>query len=371
MAVEEPPIAVKLIMNIIQRHITAEILKFFVLILFCVVAIYLVVDFFEKLDNFVDADLPGARIALFFLLNIPFIIFQITPLAVLLAVLVVLGMMNKHSEIIALRAGGISRFTILTPVFAVGLVLSSALFLFADVMVPMTMEKANKIWLGEVRKKELVTTRRNNVWLRGKQQLTKIKVFRPERKTIHGVTIYRFDGQFRLVSRLDAERGVYRDTQWQLHDIMHQKRSPGSNEFTTTFLAKMDADIDIDLEDFQQVVKQPLEMRFGELLNYIHDLESEGYDASVNRVDLHAKVSFPLVCLILTMVGAGLIMRPGDKEGLPIKIAVGLGIAFLYWILHSFFVSLGYGGVLFPILAAWMTNVIFAGVSAVLLLTGE
>ena len=371
MAVEGPPVTVKPIMNIIQRHITAEILKYFILILLCVVAIYVVVDFFEKLDNFVDADLPGSRIAFFFLLNIPFIIFQITPLAVLLAVLVVLGLMNKHSELIALRAGGISRFTLLKPILGVGLVLSSALFLFADVMVPMTMEKANKIWLEEVRKKELVTTRRNNVWLRGKQHLTKIKLFRPGKKTIHGVTIYRFDDQFRLVSRLDAKEGLYKDDHWQLYDIMHQKRPHGGNEFTTTFLKKMDADIDIDLEDFQQVVKQPLEMRFGELLTYIHDLESEGFDASVNRVDLHAKISFPLVCLILTMVGAGLILRPGDKEGLPIKIALGLCIAFFYWILHSFFVSLGYGGVLFPILAAWMTNIIFVGVSAVLLLTGE
>ncbi len=358
-------------MNIINRHITAEILKFFILILFAVVAIYLVVDFFEKLDNFVDAQLPGPRIALFFILNIPFVVFQITPLAVLLAVLVVFGLMNKHNEIIALRAGGVSRFAILKPAFAVGLVLSSALFLFADVIVPMTMEKANKIWLGEVRKKELVTTRRNNIWLRGRQQLTKIKLFRPEHKTIHGVTIYQFDDQFNLISRLDAKKGVYHDDHWQLYNIMHQKRLGGDSEFTTTFSAKMDTDIDIDLEDFQQVIKQPLEMRFAELLTYIRDLESEGYDASANWVDLHAKISFPLVCLILTMVGSGLILRPGDKEGLPVKIALGLGIAFFYWILHSFFVSLGYGGVLFPMLAAWMTNIIFVGVSAVLLLTGE
>lgn len=358
-------------MNIINRHIASEILKFFILILVGVVVIYLVVDFFEKLDNFVEAQVSGQKIALFFLMNIPFVIFQITPLAVLLAVLVVFGLMNKHSEIIALRAGGVSRFTILKPAMAVGLVFSAALFLFADIMVPMTMEKANKIWLGEVRKKELVTTRRNNIWLRGRQQLTKIKHFRPERKTIHGVTIYKFDSQFNMISRLDAKNGAYRDNHWHLKNIMLQERPDGSSEFTTTFLAKIKADIDIDLEDFQQVVKQPLEMRFAELLTYIQDLESEGYDASINRVDLHAKISFPLVCLILTMIGSGLILRPGDKEGLPIKIAMGLGIAFLYWILHSFFVSLGYGGVLFPMLAAWMTNIIFAGVSAVLLLTGE
>ena len=368
---EKPYFSVKQIMKIISRHITAEVIKYFILILIGVVMIYLVVDFFEKLDNFVDAQLPASRIVLFFMLNVPFVVFQIAPLAVLLAVLVVLGLMNKHSEIIALRAGGVSRYMILKPALAVGLVLSLALFLFADLMVPITMEKANQIWLGEVRKKELVTTRRNNIWLRGRQQLTKIKLFRPDRKTIHGVTIYQFDDQFRLTSRLDAKKGVYQNDHWQLRTIMHQERKAGTNEFTTTFLGKMDADIDIDLEDFQQVMKQPLEMRFAELSNYINDLESQGYDASVNRVDLHAKIAFPLVCLILTMVGAGLVLRPGDKEGLPIKIAIGLGIAFLYWILHSFFISLGYGGVLFPILAAWMTNIIFAGVSAALLLTGE
>ena len=358
-------------MSIINRYIIRELLKFFVFILLGVIVLYLVVDFFEKLDNFIEAGVGGGRIVQFFLLNIPFITAQVTPLAILLAILVVFGLMNKNNEIIAFRSSGVSIYALLKPVLGLGAVISIGLFFFSDLVVPLNMDNATKIWMVDVRKKELVTTRRQNIWIRGNQTITKIAVYNPEKETIHGLTIYGFDNQFSLVRRVDAAEGVYRENQWVLSDIIEQYRTSGSEELTyREFDSKREA-LGFSPEDFRHVIKTPSEMRFMELLEYTRDLASQGYSVVSHRVDLHAKISFPLVCVVLSVIGMGLATRTSAKESLPIKISYGLGIAFCYWVAHSFFVSLGYGEMIPPLVAAWITNLLFAAIGVAIFLWSD
>jgi lipopolysaccharide export system permease protein len=233
------------------------------------------------------------------------------------------------------------------------------------------MDKANKIWTVDVRKKELVTTRRQNIWIRGNQTITKIAVYNPEKETIHGLTIYGFDNQFSLVRRVDAAEGVYRENQWVLSDIIEQRRSSGSEELTYREYDSKRETLGFSPEDFRRVVRTPNEMRFMELLEYTRDLASQGYSVVANRVDLHAKISFPLVCVVLSVIGMGLATRTSAKESLPIKISYGLGIAFCYWIAHSFFVSLGYGEMIPPLVATWITNLLFAAIGVAIFLWSD
>ena len=85
-------------MSIIYRYISREIIKMFFLILAAVTMIYLSVDFFEKVDNFMEADVPLTRLALYFLLKLPLVISRISPVCILLTVLITFGLMNKHSR---------------------------------------------------------------------------------------------------------------------------------------------------------------------------------------------------------------------------------------------------------------------------------
>ncbi|KKL53361.1 hypothetical protein LCGC14_2276200, partial [marine sediment metagenome] len=75
-------------MSIIYRYLIREIFKIFGIVLTLVIGIYVFLDFIEKIDNFMEAGLPFSKAFIFFLFNIPFIISQITPIGILLAVLV-------------------------------------------------------------------------------------------------------------------------------------------------------------------------------------------------------------------------------------------------------------------------------------------
>ena len=196
-------------MTIIDRYLLKEILKCFVIVLAVVLGLYIIVEFFNKADNFMEAGLSISRLIQYLQLMLPQIIVQITPIGILLAVLIAFGLMNKNNEIIALRSGGVSIYYLMRAVLVVAISTSTILFLFSEVVVPITISKANKIWLSEVKKKPVLTTRRKNIWIKGNRAIYFIKYFNSREHKISGFTLNYFDDDFRLSKRIDANQGEY------------------------------------------------------------------------------------------------------------------------------------------------------------------
>ncbi|RLC10700.1 MAG: LPS export ABC transporter permease LptG [Deltaproteobacteria bacterium] len=346
-------------MSIIARYLTLEICKYVGFVLAVVVGIYVAVDFFEKIDDFLEAGLPLSKAFIFLIFKAPFIIAQILPVCVLLAVLIVFGLMTRTNEIVALKSSGVSLWQMLKPVFCLGLLFSIFLFFFSEVIVPITVGKANQIWLREVRNRSDAVSRGKNIWLRDDRQITHISYYDKKEKAIFDLTVYYFDDDFKLVRRIDAEKGIFEGDKWCLSELIEQTLDRKSKNYNVVLHDEIPETLGLLPEDLETVIKKSEEMSFKELLEYVRKVESEGYDATTYQVDLHAKVAFPFVCVILCIVGTGIAVRGKMKEGMPIGIAYGIGIAFLYWIFHSFCVSLGYGEMLPPWIAAWTANLVF------------
>ncbi len=358
-------------MTILDKYLTREILRYFLMVLILVVAIYLAVDFFEKIGDFMAAGLPVSRAFEFFLHSIPFVLSQIIPVGVLLSVLICFGMMNKHNELTALRSCGISIHTLIKPILAIGFAFSVALFFLSEVIVPITMTTANRIWLNEVKKEQAISTRENNIWMKIPDGIVHIRHYIPAEKILYKVTLNIFDDHFRLIRRLDAERGVFTSGQWVLYEVLEQKLDDTGFSYTISFHDSMPIHLDMNPERLRQVAKKTSEMNIKELLEYIHTIEAEGYSATQYRVDFHSKIAFPFVCVILVLAGVGIACKNQLKDGLPAGIAYGIGMAFLYWVLNSFCISLGYGEMLPPIIAAWATNAVFLCFGIIMLMQAE
>ncbi len=348
-------------MSILARYITREMIKYLVMVLLGAVGIYMVVDFFENFDDFIEAGLPAGRILYYFQLKLPLVLVQVTPVGLLLAALVTLGLMNRNNEILSLQAGGLSVRCALRPVVAVGMVFGVLLFFFTETVVPVFIAGANQIWQSEVKKKQGgSTTSANNIWIRERQAIYHIAYYNPHQKTISGVSLNYFDDRFRLMRRVDAERGEFRQGQWVLRDVMEQVRNPQTEEYAVTLIPELTLALDFQPEDLKRVVKRSEEMNSSELLDYIGQVESEGYDATPYRVDVYAKFAQPVALVLLLFVAASLAVQRRVRDSLVLLVAGGGGVFFCYWVLHSFCMSIGYGGILPPFLAAWGANLVFA-----------
>ena len=358
-------------MLILHRYIARETLKFFSIFLTAVVNIYLAVDFFEKIDEFMLAGIPMARTISFFLLKIPLIVSQITPICMLLAVLITLGLMNNNNEITALKSSGVNIYILLKPILFIGLFCSLCLFLLTEMVVPVTISRANKIWRQEVKKKSTLTSKQKNIWIKGDRSIYYITYYNPQTKSISGITFNYFDGDFKLIKKVDAKHGSYDNGRWKLFDTMVQVQDKNTGIYDVSFHEKQIVDADFLPEDLKHVIKYSAEMNFKELYAYIQAVKSEGYDTTLYRVDLHAKFAILLVSVIFCLIGTGIAVKRRVREGLWITIAHGIGMFFLYWVSQSVCMSIGYAGQIPPVIAAWIASIVFFGLALFYLINSE
>jgi len=168
------------------------------------------------------------------------------------------------------------------------------------------------------------------------------------------------------IKKLDAKKAKFENKKWILSDIMEQFLKAYDNKIK--LYKEKTEKLNFTPEDFLRVVKLPDEMSIFELYNYIKKVEKEGYDTNKYIVDLHAKLAFPFVCIIMSIIGIGLCLKRNTSDNMAVNISAGIGNAFLYWVFQSFCISLGYGSMLPPFIAAWMPNFIFicAGIGMML-----
>lgn len=358
-------------MTIIHRYITGMFFKFFGIVLLMVIAIYLSIDVFGKIDNLMEARLQPMEMVLYFGFKVPLIISQITPVAVLLGVLVAFGLMAKNNEVIALKSSGVSLQYLLVPVLVIGLILSGALFIFSEAFVPMTIGRALQLAEKKPGSRQMTASREKNIWLRHHRGITHIQHFHPAENIIYGVSTMVFDENFHLTRRIDAKKGMYLDGQWIFFSAMIQDFNDTDEDTKTEFFDEKQVDLKLVPKDLKGVAKSAEEMSFTQLWRYVRKVERDGYDATKYRVDLYAKTAFPAICLIMCLLGSVIALKGKTGEGMAVSFSYGIVTAFIYWSLYSFCLSLGYGDILPPLLAAWMANLIFICIAAFMVLNLE
>jgi lipopolysaccharide export system permease protein len=329
-------------MNLINRYIIAQIAKSFLLAQAAVLCIFIAIDYLGTMDEFLQANISLWRALQYVLLKIPFIMTQTTPVVLLIALLIVFGLMSKNNELIILNASGISVYALVRPVLMVAAAAALFLFYLSEQVVPLTMQQSNAIKNREIDKAANIAVKEENIWIKGQRQITHIKYFDPASRAIFGFTRYFFDPQFRLIRRIDARQGQFQNGAWVLYGCMNQVLNTSDGTYRVSLDQTLSEDLQLQPADFRRIVRK-----------------SEEYAATAYRVDLYAKSAYPFVCIIMALVGIGLAARRRLIKGLAVSITYGIGIGFLFWIFQSFCISLGYGRILPPAVAAWMANIVF------------
>ncbi len=356
-------------MAIVHRYIVFTFMKYFAIVMVTVVIIYLAIDVFAGVDRFLASPVSNYDTALYYIYKIPLVVSELAPVAVLLGVLAVFGLMSRNNEIVALKSGGISMFYLLKPVVALGVVFAAALFLFSEVAVPVSIFKSNEIDAqrrGGDQRSSL--SARQDIWIRHADGLAHAKYFHPREEVIFGVSLYFLDDDYKLARRIDARRAEYRDGRWVFYDSMIQHLERPDMDIRIDHREETPLELDLEPSDFQRMVVESEEMSITDLHRYIKRVEREGYDATDYRVDFYGKTAFPFVCLIMAVMGAGIVLLGKTKDIMLSGFAYGIVFGFAYWFIYSFSLSMGYGGLMPPLLAAWAANILYGlGVGLMLL----
>jgi lipopolysaccharide export system permease protein len=325
------------------------------------ISIYLVIDFLERYGKFSQAGAPASAIALYFLCKVPEIVSQTTPMAVLMGTILAISSLAKNSEITAMRSSGASLVMIGRPLLATAGTISIFLLIMQEFIAPAASEKMRYIDEIIVQKKsQAVFFRQNNIWHRDEHLIMQAKLFTPENSTLSGVTIWEIDSGMNPVSRTEAKTATHVSGGWLLHDVTHRRFS-GAGEVETGKESGYFSKINLMPADLKVVAKSAEDMGFMALRHYCKAIQDNGYDATSYRTLMHAKISLPFAALIMAFLGIPFSLRDGRSGGIGVGIIISIVIGFSYFVTNATVLSLGQQGALPPIVAAWTSNLIFAG----------
>jgi len=346
--------------RILHRYVIREYLKIFALSLSSLILIYIVVLFFQKMNLFNRFQAPFSLMFEYLLYKIPEATFQWTiPYAALLSTLLTLGTLSRYSEITAFKAGGISLYRITLPLIFIVLVISFLSFLGNDYLVPFTNQKTRYLLDVKVRKEPPTSFFKNfKIWYRGDHRIFNIQLLDPKQKALKGFTLYEFDDQFRCIQRIDAIEARWVNEKWRFYQGAVRHFDESGSVQTTPF-EKMDFPMAEDWGSFQGSASDSDEMSYAELRTYIQKIQASGYDATRYLVDLYSKLSYPLLNVIMVLIGIPFALKTGRSGGVALSIGISVMIGFLYGIVFYVFISFGKSGVLPPVLACWIPTLLF------------
>lgn len=354
-------------MKILDRYLVRAYLRNMLFITLSFLSLFLIIDFFEKIRMFLSNHATLLQMGSYFFFRTPMVISQILPAAVLLASLITCGYLSRHSEITAMKANGISLYRIAIPILAIAALTSLLVFFLNEWVTPHTNDRAERIRLVEVQKRpSMGSFKQDQIWYRGQRGIYNFRLFDAQTGTLQGITIHYLDREMNLLTRIDAEKGEWKEGRWIFHNVLTTRFSDGGLPVLSRE-KRQAVDLPEKPSDFQMVQKNAEMMGYFELKRYIRKLRSEGYDATRYVVDLHGKIAFPLVSIILAVIGIAFSLRSERSGGIAQGIGAGLIIGFSYWLVYAFGMSLGRSGALPPPVAAWFANILFCAAAAILI----
>ncbi|HUH67190.1 MAG TPA: LPS export ABC transporter permease LptG [Syntrophales bacterium] len=355
-------------MTILDRYVTREFVRLFFLILALFTALFMIVEFVERIRMFLSNSATLMQMVSYFIYMLPMMVSQTIPVSVLLAALMTFSILSKNSEVLAMKANGISLYRMSLPVFIVSILISIFAFLNSELVTPYSNQKADNIVYIEVQKRQVMgSLKQNQLWYRAQNGIYNFRIFDHKTKVVQGITINYLDKNFTLTARLDAEKAEWKDGKWTFYNLMITRF--GGEFPALEWASSRVIDLPEKPDDFNLVQKEAEKMGFVELKNYIGKLESEGFDATRYLVDLHGKIAFTLVIIILVAIGISFsLMKTERSGGVMPSIGIGIVIGFSYWIVHAFSMSLGRSGSVPPVLSAWFANIILGTVSVIMFL---
>ena len=344
-------------MMILKKYVLFQFVKVYLLTTVGLIGIYLLVDFFERLDEFVSRNAPFIDLVSYYLYKIPFIANYMAPQGVLLATVITLASLARNNEFTAMKACGISITGITFPIIGASVFVALLVLANSEFVAPVTSQKMNYIFLYKVRNQMTYgKVPEKDLWLKSKDQsIWSIDSFNPKSSKLHGVIILIPDAGFGIKQRIDARTATWVVDKWNFIDG-YVRQFDKDGLVSTEYFENRSFPVSEIPSDFAKVSKLPEEMSLREMYATI-------------QVEPHRNLSYPFISIVLALIAIPLSLRSSRHGGLLFCVGVNLGMGFVFSFLYAISISLGRGGTFGPILAAWGPNVLFTALGFYLLLT--
>jgi len=358
--------------KVIDLYVSRGFFVYFFWSLLVCGSLFILLTLFDLLNDIIRNRIPISYVVDYFVFLTPQILMLVVPMSVLLAILITFGILEKSSEITALKAGGWSLYRLALPVFLIAGAFCVNLYVMQDYVLPYANVRQDNLRNIIKNKSARTSMRPQGKWLFGESnRIFNYAYYDAGNNLFVGLNIFEVDlRELRILRRFYAARATIEDSgTWLLEEGW--VRDFQSEQAGFKNIKKAEFRFPEKPGYFQKEILEPKEsakLTYLELKDYIKYLKQAGYNATELQVELYKKISFPLSCLVMALLGVPFSFSMG-KKGAFFGITASIAIAISYWGVFSLFEQMGAYGLLIPLLAAWAPNLLFGATGLVLLLT--
>lgn len=349
--------------NSIDRYVLMTFLQVLMVSLLAGVTVYLVADLTDKFDEILDYEVATSVVLDYYKFKSFSIIYEITPLIVLMTTLITFGLLSRTNEIIACKALGMSLYRLAVPVVLLAMVIAAtAGFLQSEVLAASNARAAQleaTIKGQEESHRRSVTSSRR--WIYGKgNRLYNFSFYDEGAHELQRLQVFQFDEAYRLTGRLMADRARYLEEGWWMLSSGWRRTWKGAEEVE---FERFDEPVRYLLQEtqdyFQGGLQRPEEMNYVELRDYVRELEEAGQSVPLLEVALHNKIAYPVISLVMALVALPFAFRLG-RQGALYGIGLSLVMGVVLLIVLGIFTALGENAILPPLIAVWSPAALFS-----------
>ncbi len=359
------PFRIAVLPQVLDTYVLTSFLFYLAILLTSFVMMTEVFTFFELLSDIIKNHIPMYKVATYLFFLGPKLIYDSTPVSVLVAVLITFGILTKHNEVTAFLACGVSVYRLAVPIIVASAFLSGGLFAFDHYYVPEANRKQDAL-RNEIKGRPVQTyLRADRKWIFGEDasRIYYYKYLDPVEHVMAGVNVYELDpNTYRLRRQISAERAHWEPHlhTWVFENGWMRQFLPGGARLmdfsgkATTF-----PEINEPPGWFLKEVIESKQMNFLQLASYIRELQQSGFDTVALQVQFYRKFSVPLFALIMALISTPFAFLAGNR-GAMAGVGVSLGIAIAYFTLNILFEQVGNVNLLPASFAAWSPDLLFA-----------
>ena len=353
--------------GLLDRYISRAYVRIAGLSFVALLGLFYISTFIDRSDKIFKGQAAASTVLTLLVYSTPQFVYFIIPIATLLAVLITFGMLSRSSELTVMKACGISLYRTSASVVLLSLAFSAVIFQLEQHVLARANRRAEIIDARIKGRQPKVFHIADRRWMAGRDgDIYHYRFFDPERAELAGLTIYHPSSTaWTLESITFAERATYRGG-WQAANGWRQDlrtAPPRWQAFSKEPLPRLEPP-----DYFATEQPDPSMMTVRQLRRTVRELSASGLNVVPMTVELHHKMAFPFVTLVMTLLAVPFGVSMG-RRGTLYGIGIGIVLALSYWIVTSLFVALGKGGLLAPWLAGWAPNIIVLGSALYLFLT--
>ncbi|MDH3998885.1 MAG: LPS export ABC transporter permease LptG [Desulfuromonadales bacterium] len=347
-------------MQTVDRYILSIFGKNLAIVLLALLSLYGLIEFIEKVDDFIEYQASFSYYLLYPLYHLPTMFANSLPMAVLLATFATIGGLSRTGQLTAMLGGGLSFNRVSKPLFWGGAMLTGVIFLTNLWLTPWSTREAEYLLRSEIKGKAVQTESSENIFFRDGNRIISIAHAFPERGQLLDLTIVEFDEEFRPVKRTWAEMVVHRgDGVWQMANVTTWTFSPETKSLTAhEKIEQTQVRLGRKPQEMLQLWNDPEEMSFNDLLVIAEKHSREGHDPRPYQMEAHLRIAKAAIPLIMVLIGIPFALQRGRNASFSRGVIISLGIFLVYFLLYALFSAFGAAAVLPPVVAAWAANLL-------------